>query len=105
MGFFWAHLCDLGLGESDGEQQPRDQPTRYRFDSRFGYVGLGSGPPTDDLPEASLGDLKLIAKDPMEQVVADLGALIVRNLRPKARTVGQLAEVAPMIADSSAPPS
>lgn len=56
----------------------------------------------DNLPEALFCDLELIAKDPMEEVIADLSMFIVRDLGPQASTVRKVSEIAPMIARSSA---
>jgi hypothetical protein len=104
VGFVSGHLRDLGLRESDGEHQARDEPSGNRFDGWLECPGLDSRPPMDNLPEALFCDLELIAEDPMEEVVADLSVFIVRDLGPQARTVGKVSEIAPMIARSSATP-
>jgi len=100
--FVSGHLRDLGLPESDGEQQARDEPTWNRFDGRLSCQRLDSRPPMDDLPEALICGVELLAKDPMEEVIADLSMFIVRDLGPQASTVGKVSEIAPMIARSSA---
>jgi hypothetical protein len=42
----------------------------------------------DNLPEASFRNLELVAKDPMEEVIADFRVFVVRDLGPHARPVG-----------------
>ena len=85
--FVSGHLRDLGLGESDGEQQARDEPPGNRFDGWLLCQRLDSRPTMDHHPEALFGDLELIAEDPMEEVIADLGVFIVRDLGPQASPV------------------
>ena len=58
----------------------------------------------DNLPEAIFCDLELNAKDPMEEVIADLSVFVMRDLGPQASTVGKVSRIAPMIARSSATP-
>lgn len=86
--FVRGHPGNLGLRQTDGEEQPRHQPTRNGLDSRSCYLSLGSRPPADDLPEPLLRDLELIAKDPMEQVLANLGVGVVRDLRSQTGAIG-----------------
>jgi len=102
--FVSGHLRDLGLGESDGEQQTRDEPTGNGFDGRLWCLRLDSRPPMDNLPETPFCDSELIAKDPMEEVVADLSVFVVRDLGPQASTVWKVPKIAPMIARPSATP-
>lgn len=99
-----GHLGDLGLGESDGEQQTHDEPTGNGFDGQLSCPRLDLRPPMDNLPEALFGDLELIPKDPMEEVVADLSVFVMRDLGPQASTVRKISEIAPMIARSAATP-
>lgn len=86
--FVSGHLRDLGLRESDGEQQARDEPAGNRFNGWLSCLRLGSRPPMRNLPEPPFCDLELISKDPMEEVIADLSVFIVRDLGPQASPVG-----------------
>ena len=104
MRFVSGHLRDLGLRESDGEQQARHEPAGDRFNGWLSCLRLASRAPVDNLPEALFCDLELVAKDPMEEVIADLSVFIVRDLGPQASTVWKVSEIAPMIARSSATP-
>lgn len=103
--FGCGHPGHFGFREPDGQEQPYHVPTRDRLDDGTCGVGLASGPSTDDRPEALFGDSELIPEDPLEQILADLGAFVVRDLGPQARAVRQVSEVAPMITGPSAAPS
>ena len=87
MGLVRSHRGNLGLRQPDGEQQSRHQPAGNRFDLRADRLHLGSATAMDDLPEARLGHAQLISHDPMEQIGADLGVFVVRDLRPEAGPV------------------
>lgn len=104
MSLVSGQLRDFSLRESGGEQQPRHQPAGNGFDGWLLCPHLGPGPAVDNLPEALLGDVELISKDAMEQVLADLCMLIVRDLGTQTRTVGQVQNVAPMITRLSTAP-
>lgn len=91
------HPGDLLSREPDCEEQSGHEPARDRLDPGQDNLGLTTRSTTDDLPKPFLGDAKLIAEVPMEQVLPDLRALVVGDLRPQSSAVGQLPVIAPMI--------
>lgn len=98
-----SHPGDLLFREPDHEQQSANEPARNRLDPGRDNLGLATRSTPDDFPEPFLGDAKLIAEHPMEQVLPDLRRLVVGDLRSQSGAVRKLPEIAPMITGPATP--